>query len=121
MLSLKEREFVQAARAAGSGMLRVGLRHLLPVASIPVLVEGALRVGETILLEAALSFLGLGVPAPTPSWGNLIADGRSSILDAWWIATIPGVAIALTVIALNLLADSARERIAGAGSERKAA
>jgi peptide/nickel transport system permease protein len=118
ILSLRERDFIQAARAAGAGRLRLGLRHLLPAAAIPLLVEGALRVGETILLEATLSFLGLGVPAPVPSWGNLVADGRSSILDAWWISTIPGLAIALTVIALNLLGDAARERLGGRDSVR---
>lgn len=116
ILSLKERDFVQAARAAGARPLRLGLLHLLPGAMVPVLVEGALRVGETILLEAALSFLGLGVPPPVPSWGNLIADGRSSLLDAWWISTIPGIAIALTVISLNLLGDAARDRLGGARS-----
>jgi peptide/nickel transport system permease protein len=120
ILSLKERDFVHAARAAGTGTLRLGLRHLLPGASVPVIVEGALRVGETILLEAALSFLGLGVPAPAPSWGNLVASGRSSILDAWWISTFPGVAIALTVIALNLVGDAARERLSGSGAGRMA-
>jgi peptide/nickel transport system permease protein len=77
------------------------------------LVEGALRVGETILLEASLSFLGLGVPAPAPSWGNLIADGRDVLFDAWWISTFPGIAIALTVIALNLVGDAARDRVRG--------
>jgi peptide/nickel transport system permease protein len=116
ILSLKERDFVQAARAAGARPLRLGLRHLLPAAIVPVIVEGALRVGETILLEAALSFLGLGVPPPVPSWGNLIADGRASLLDAWWISTIPGIAIALTVISLNLLGDAARDRLGGARS-----
>jgi peptide/nickel transport system permease protein len=118
ILSLKERDFVQAARAAGTGKLRLALRHLLPAAAVPLLIEGSLRVGETILLEAALSFLGLGVPAPVPSWGNLIAEGRSSMLDAWWISTLPGIAIALTVIALNMLGESARERLAGSGSDR---
>jgi peptide/nickel transport system permease protein len=116
ILSLKERDFVQAARAAGAPPLRLGLRHLLPAAMVPVLVEGALRVGETILLEASLSFLGLGVPPPVPSWGNLIADGRASLLDAWWISTLPGIAIALTVISLNLLGDAARDRLGGARS-----
>ncbi len=114
ILSLKERDFVQAAKAAGARPLRLGMRHLLPAAIVPVLVEGTLRVGETILLEAALSFLGLGVPPPVPSWGNIIADGRASLLDAWWISTIPGIAIALTVISLNLLGDAARERLGGA-------
>ena len=109
-LSLRERDFVQAARAAGAPPLRVGLRHVLPGALSPVLVEAALRVGDTILLEAALSFLGLGVPAPMPSWGNMVADGRGLLAQAWWISTLPGLAIALTVLSLNLLADAARER-----------
>ena len=84
---------------------------MLPGAVVPLLVEGALRVGEAILLEAALSYLGPGVPPPTPSWGNLVADGRGSLLDAWWIATLPGLAIAATVIALNLLGDASRDRL----------
>ena len=83
-----------------------------PPALSPLIVEAALRVGDTILLEASLSFLGLGVQPPTASWGNLIADGRASLLDSWWIATLPGVAIALTVIALHMLGDAARERLA---------
>jgi peptide/nickel transport system permease protein len=113
ILSLRERDFVQAARASGAPPSRVGLRHLLPSAAAPLLVEGTLRVGETILLEAALSFLGLGVPPPSPSWGNLIADGRDTLLDAWWVSTLPGLAIAATVIALNLVGDAARERATG--------
>jgi peptide/nickel transport system permease protein len=116
ILSLKERDFVHAARAAGARPLRLGLRHLLPAAIVPVLVEGALRVGEAILLEAALSFLGLGVPPPLPSWGNIIADGRASLMDAWWISTLPGIAIALTVISLNILGDAARDRLGGSRS-----
>lgn len=112
VLSLRERDFVQAARAGGAPPLRLGLLHLLPAAMVPLIVEGSLRVGDTILLEAALSFLGLGVQAPTPSWGNLVADGRVSFPDAWWISTLPGLAIALTVIALNLLGDAARDGLA---------
>ncbi len=110
ILSVRELEFVSAARAAGARPLRLVTRHLLPAVMVPITVESTLRVGDTILLEAALSFLGLGVPAPTPSWGNLVADGRDSLLDAWWIATLPGLAIAATVIALNLLGDAARDR-----------
>lgn len=109
ILSVREREFISAARATGASPFRVVTRYLLPAVVVPVTVEGALRVGDTMLLEATLSFLGLGVPAPTPSWGNLIADGRNSLLDAWWIATLPGLAIVATVIALNLLGDAARE------------
>jgi peptide/nickel transport system permease protein len=111
ILSVRERDFVKAARASGAAPLRLAWRHVLPLAVAPLLVEGALRVGETILLEASLSFLGLGVPAPVPSWGNLIADGRDALFDAWWVSTFPGIAIALTVIALNLLGDSARDRL----------
>ncbi|MCP3978782.1 MAG: ABC transporter permease [bacterium] len=111
ILSLRERDYVVAARAAGIPEARIGLLHVLPGASAPLIVETALRVGDTILLEAALSFLGLGVAPPTPSWGNLIADGRDRLLDAWWIATLPGLAIAGTVIALNLVGERLRRRL----------
>jgi len=111
ILSLRERDFVHAARANGARPLRLALRHLLPAAAAPLLVEGTLRIGDTILLEAALSFLGLGVQPPMPSWGNLVADGRTSLPDAWWVSTLPGLAIALTVISLNLLGDGARDRL----------
>ncbi len=111
VLSLRERDWVQAARAAGAAPLRLGLRHLLPGAAVPLIVEGTLRVGDTILLEAALSFLGLGVQPPVASWGNLVADGRHSLGHAWWIATFPGLAVALTVIMLNLVGDAARDRL----------
>lgn len=113
VLSLKSRDFVEAARAAGAGPWRAALRHVLPGAATPLLIEGALRMGDTILLESSLSFLGIGVQPPTPSWGNLIADGRNSLLDAWWIATIPGLAIAVTVIALQLAAERGRRALRG--------
>ena len=77
----------------------------------PLLVEGSLRVANTILLESSLSFLGQGVPPPTASWGNIIADGRDSLLDAWWISTLPGIAIAATVIALTMVGDALRDRL----------
>ena len=111
VLSLREREYVQAARSAGAPGWRVALVHLLPGAMAPLLVEGALRVANTILLESSLSFLGKGVPPPTASWGNIIADGRDSLLDAWWISTLPGLAIAATVIALTLVGDALRDRL----------
>jgi peptide/nickel transport system permease protein len=114
ILSARELDFVQAARASGVGPLRVGLLHLLPAAAAPLLIEGTLRVGDAILLEAALSFLGLGVQPPTPSWGSLVAEGRSGlVVGNWWISTLPGLAIAATVIALNLLGESARDRLGG--------
>jgi peptide/nickel transport system permease protein len=115
VLSLRERDYVEAARAVGAAPHRVGLVHVLPAATAPLVVEAALRVGDTILLEASLSFLGLGVQPPTASWGNLVADGRAALLEHWWIATLPGLAIAATVIALNVLGDAARERLAGNG------
>jgi len=111
ILSLRERDFVHAARASGASPLRLGLLHLLPVALVPVIIEGTLRVGDTILLEAALSYLDLGVRPPTPSWGNLIADGRHSLFGAWWISTLPGLAIAATVVSLNFVGEAARERL----------
>lgn len=113
VLSIRERDFVRAAHAAGAPPLRVALRHLLPSVAGVLLSEAALRVGSAILLESALSFLGMGVPAPTASWGNLIADGRDRMLDAWWIATLPGIAIAGTVAAVSRLAEGAREAMGG--------
>jgi len=109
IVSLRERDWVHAARSAGAPAWRIALVHLLPAAMAPLLVEGTLRVGHTILLEASLSFLGLGVPPPMASWGSLVADGRDRLLDAWWISTFPGLAIAATVIALSLVGDSMRE------------
>jgi len=111
ILSLRERDFVHAARASGASPLRLGLLHLLPLAMVPVIVEGTLRVGDMILLEAALSYLDLGVRPPMPSWGNLIADGRHSLLGAWWISTFPGIAIAATVVSLSFVGEAARERL----------
>jgi peptide/nickel transport system permease protein len=110
-LSIREREFVASARAAGASPARVALRHVLPHAATVLGVEAALRLGQAVLLEASLSFLGLGVPPPAASWGGLIADGRDRLLDAWWIATWPGLALAGVVIASSLVADGARERL----------
>ena len=109
IVSLRERDWVHAARSAGAPAWRIALVHLLPAATAPLLVEGTLRVGHTVLLEASLSFLGLGVPPPMASWGSLVADGRDRLLDAWWISTFPGLAIAATVIALSLVGDAMRE------------
>jgi len=111
VLSVRERDFVAAARAAGASPVRLGLRHVLPHAAAVLGVEASLRLGQAVLLEASLSFLGLGVPPPAASWGGLIADGRDRLLDAWWIATWPGIALAGVVIAASLVADGARRRI----------
>lgn len=111
IVSLRERDWVHAARSAGAPAWRIAFLHLLPAAAAPLLVEGTLRVGHTVLLEASLSFLGLGVPPPMASWGSLVADGRDRLLDAWWISTFPGLAIAATVIALSLVGDALRDPV----------
>jgi peptide/nickel transport system permease protein len=106
ILSLKQRDFIHAARAAGASPWRTMLAHLLPGTLGAIRVEGTLRVADAILLEAALSFMQLGVQPPRPSWGNLIYDGRHLLLDAWWISLFPGVAVAATVVALQRLGDT---------------
>jgi peptide/nickel transport system permease protein len=111
VLSQRERDFVRAARAAGSSAPRLAIVHLLPAVATPLLVEASLRVANTILLESSLSFLGLGVPPPVASWGSLVADGRDSLLSAWWISTLPGIAVAVTVFAVTALAESLRRRV----------
>jgi peptide/nickel transport system permease protein len=111
ILSLKEEEFIQAAHALGIGARRIIFRHILPNAMAPIIVTATLMVGSTILVEAALSFLGLGVQPPTASWGNIINQGRDNLLGAWWIATFPGLAIVLTVVAYNLFGDGLRDAL----------
>jgi peptide/nickel transport system permease protein len=109
VLSLREREFVLAARAAGASSTRIVLRHLLPNVMTAVLVVGTLELARVIILESALSFLGLGVQPPSPSWGRMLADGRAYLESAWWLATIPGLAILLTVLSVNLVGDWLRD------------
>ncbi len=111
VLSLREREFVQAAKVLGMSDLRIIMRHILPNTLAPVIVYSTLGIGNTILVEASLSFLGLGVQPPTPSWGNMINDGRDALLRAWWISTFPGLAIVVTVTAFNLLGDGLRDAL----------
>lgn len=110
-LSLREREFVQAARALGAGDGRIIFRHLLPNALAPVMVAATLGVAGAILTESALSFLGLGVQPPTPSWGNILTAGKDNIEIAWWLSLFPGLAILTTVMAYNLLGEGIREAI----------
>jgi peptide/nickel transport system permease protein len=111
VLSLREREFVQAAKVLGMSDTRIISRHIIPNTLAPVIVYTTLGIGNTILVEAALSFLGLGVQPPTPSWGNMINDGRDALITAWWIATFPGLAIVATVTAFNLLGDGLRDAL----------
>lgn len=111
VLALREREFIQAGRALGFSRRRIVLRHVIPNVLAPVIVAATLGIGDTIVLEAGLSFLGLGVQAPTPSWGTMVADGRRLMLGAWWIATFPGLAIVFTVLAFNLAGDGLRDAL----------
>jgi len=110
-LSLREREFVLAARALGAGDARLIWRHLLPNALAPVMVSATLGVAGAILTESALSFLGLGVQPPTPSWGNMLTMGQANIEIAWWLSVFPGLAILVTVMSYNLLGEGIREAI----------
>jgi len=107
--ALRARPFVEGAIAVGARRLRVLARHILPNALTPVIETAALGVGNAIMLEAGLSYLGLGVQPPTPSWGNMIASGRDTLVNAPWVATAPGVALVLIVVACTLLGDALRD------------
>lgn len=109
--ALAARPFVEGAVALGARRLRVLVRHILPNAVTPVIVAAALGVGNAITLEASLSFLGLGVQPPTPSWGNMIASGRDVLVNAPWVATAPGAALVLVVVACTLLGDTVRDAL----------
>ena len=109
-LALKEQEFVTAARAVGATPLRIMTRHIFPNALAIIIVEATLWLSYAILLEASLSYLGLGVQIPTPSWGNMLQDGQRELLyGAWWLTLFPGLAIFLTVLAFNLMGDGLRD------------
>jgi peptide/nickel transport system permease protein len=110
-LSLREREFVQAAQALGGGDGRILVRHILPNVFTPWLVVATLDMARVIVIESALSFLGLGVQPPTPTWGGMLADGRVYISTAWWLATFPGLAILVTVLGINLFGDGLRDTL----------
>ncbi|MBM3162219.1 MAG: ABC transporter permease [Chlorobi bacterium] len=111
VLSLKEQEFILAAKALGLSNMRIIFRHLAPNTLTPVIIAATLRIGSIILTEAGLSFLGLGVQPPTPSWGNIINEGRDSLLNHWWISTFPGIAILTTVVCFNLIGDGVRDAL----------
>ena len=99
------------ARVAGASTPRILFIHLFPGTINTVIVVATLQVGIVILVEATLSFLGAGVPPPDPAWGSMVADGRNHLVDAWWVATMPGVAILLTVMSLNLFGDWLRDKL----------
>jgi len=111
VLSLREREFVLAAKALGIPPRKILLRHILPNALAPVLVAATLGVGAAILTESALSFLGIGVQPPTPSWGSILAVGKDYMEVAWWLSLFPGLAILLTVLGYNLLGEGIRDAV----------
>lgn len=110
-LSLKEREFVLAARSIGASDLRIIFRHIMINSMAPVLVSAVLGVAGAVLTESALSFLGIGVQPPTPSWGNILNLGKDNIEIAWWLSVFPGLAILVTVLGYNLLGEGIRDSI----------
>ena len=114
--SLAARPFIEGAVALGLSRGRVLVRHILPNALTPVIVSAALGLGNAITLEASLSFLGLGVQPPTPSWGNMIASGRDTLVNAPWVATAPGMALVLVVVACTLLGDALQDALDPRGS-----
>lgn len=111
VLSLKSRDFISAARVLGASDLRIIFRHILPNALSPVLVSATLGVAGAILTESALSFLGIGVQPPTPSWGNILTSGKDYIEFAWWLSLFPGVAILVTVLSYNLVGEGIRDAL----------
>lgn len=118
VLSLREREYVQAAHALGADHTRLMFRHIVPNAIGPIIVLATLNVANNILLESGLTFLGLGVDPQVPSWGGMLADGRTYLQTAWWVSVFPGVAITLTVLGFNLLGDWLRDHLDPHGRRR---
>ncbi|MDC0422683.1 ABC transporter permease [Methylophilaceae bacterium] len=108
-LSLRGREFVMASEAMGSSDIKIILLHLLPNSMTPIIVSSVLGIASAVLVESGLSFLGLGVQAPTASWGNILTDGKEYIQFAWWLSLFPGLAILLTVLGYNLLGEGLRD------------
>ncbi len=110
-LSLRSRDFVLAARISGASDMRIVFSHILPNAMAPVLVAATLGVGAAILTESALSFLGIGVQPPRPSWGNMLTEGKDNLEIAWWLSVFPGIAILITVLGYNLLGEGLRDAL----------
>jgi peptide/nickel transport system permease protein len=111
VLTVKQHDFVAQARIAGCSHVRILFGHILPNVTNTLIVLATLQVGYVILLEGTLSFLGVGIPPPTPAWGLMVATGRSLIVSAWWVSFFPGLAIVLTVLVLNLIGDWLRDRL----------
>ena len=111
VLSIRERDYVLAARAMGASDLRIILRHVLPNVLAHILVISTLQMGVVIISEASLNFLGVGVQSTVPTWGGMLSDGREFMRDAWWLATFPGIAISIVVLGVNLLGDGLRDAL----------
>lgn len=111
VMTLREMEYIAAARAVGAGDVRIMFRHILPNALSPLVIQATFNFANAVLTEAALSFLGAGVPPEVPSWGGMLAEGRGFIRQAWWMTVYPGMAIVLTVLTLNLLGDGVRDML----------
>ncbi len=112
VLSLKEMSFVEAARSLGASKLRIMLRHILPQCVAPYLILATTHLGVAIIIEASLGFLGVGIPPPTPTWGNMLADAlNAGLVPPWWLVLFPGIAITITVLAFNLLGDGIRDML----------
>ncbi len=109
ILSLKERDFVLIAKTYGASSLRILFKHLIPNALPPIVVSASLGLGQAILIESALSFLGIGVQPPIPSWGNMLIDGKETLEVAWWLSFYPGMAILITVLAFTILGETLQE------------
>jgi peptide/nickel transport system permease protein len=110
-LAIKHQDFVDRARVSGASNIRIMARHIFPNLVNTVVVLATLEVGHVIILESTLSFLGAGIPPPTPAWGLMVADGRTLIINAWWVAFFPGLAILITVLSMNLFGDWLRDRL----------
>ena len=111
VLSIKQMDFIARAKVAGASNVRIIVKHVFPNIVNTLIVLGTLQVGTVILLEATLSFLGAGIPRPNPAWGVMVADGRDHIASAWWIAVMPGFAIMLTVLSMNMMGDWLRDKL----------
>jgi ABC-type dipeptide/oligopeptide/nickel transport system permease subunit len=112
VLSLKELSYVEAARGLGASHLRIMVRHILPQCMAPYLILATTHLGVAIIIEAALGFLGVGIPPPTPTWGNMLADSlNAGLVPPWWLVLFPGLAITITVLAFNLLGDGIRDML----------
>jgi peptide/nickel transport system permease protein len=111
VLSIRETEYIEAARSIGANDWRIMIRHILPNCAAPIIVVATLRLPSAIIMAASLSFIGLGAQAPTPEWGAMLASGRHFLTTSWWICTFPGLAIFLAVLGLNLFGDGLRDAL----------